>query len=258
VTETFLPPELLRLLLQIDEHWEKGGFPRDVQLGSRTAEDDQLLKPYELSDTVHRQLIHAVDHFHCLRSVIIEARIQHLAAPFTLMRAALENAAVAVWLLRPDDQAERLLRRLRLELANEADLDAAFNAIDYVPKRSSEERRRPVLERAEQLGLARSSLAGRPPGWATLIRDAGEAVRSGPGHCERMWRVCSGFAHGRQWANDVTFERHAANGLPERDGVPVRVTSPTHTVIRVATTAYEMLSAAYALHDRHRLHWKTS
>lgn len=57
---------------------------------------------------------HAVDHLHCLRALIADTRLLNMYAPYTLVRAALENASAAVWLLSPARRTERITRRLRL------------------------------------------------------------------------------------------------------------------------------------------------
>lgn len=87
----------------------------DPELGSSLAVDDAALNPFQLSHAVVSALSTAVDHMHALRSLIADAHVVYPCATFTLLRAALENAATAVWLLTPPDHRDqRVLRRLRL------------------------------------------------------------------------------------------------------------------------------------------------
>jgi hypothetical protein len=58
--------------------------------------------------------LHAMDHLHCLRALIADGQLLNMYTPYPLVRAALENASTAVWLLAPASRTERIIRRLRL------------------------------------------------------------------------------------------------------------------------------------------------
>ena len=66
--------------------------------------DDDRLNPYHISHASWSSLSHAVDHLHCLRAVLRDAAIVPMYAPYTLVRAAFENACAAVWLLQPPSE----------------------------------------------------------------------------------------------------------------------------------------------------------
>ncbi|MFF0372600.1 hypothetical protein [Micromonospora sp. NPDC005087] len=66
-----------------------------------------------MSHAAWHSLSHAVDHLNCLRTLLKDAHMMHMYAPYPIPRGV-ENACAAVWLLAPDDRAERILRRLRL------------------------------------------------------------------------------------------------------------------------------------------------
>lgn len=57
-------------------------------------------------------------------------------APFTLLRAAVENSATAVWLLAPYSRQVRVLRRLRLEWKSFDDQQSAETLIAGQPSTS--------------------------------------------------------------------------------------------------------------------------
>ncbi|MEV6204776.1 hypothetical protein AB0M64_33110 [Streptomyces sp. NPDC051771] len=96
-----------------------------VQPRSPLASDDKQTDPYQLSHSAHLALVVAVDHLQALVTLVkghgsgrVRELTIHTHAPFTLLRAALENAARAVWLLGPSRRSERVWRRLVMQLAD--------------------------------------------------------------------------------------------------------------------------------------------
>ena len=63
-------------------------------VGSSLRKDDEVTDPYQLSHAVIGALVGAVDHLDAVRAFVQDAGILHARAPFTLLRAALENAGV--------------------------------------------------------------------------------------------------------------------------------------------------------------------
>ena len=59
-----------------------------------------------------------MDHLNCLHALLKDAQVIHMFAPYSLVRAALENASAAVWMLHPSGRATRICRRLRLAVTN--------------------------------------------------------------------------------------------------------------------------------------------
>jgi hypothetical protein len=95
--------------------------PPSPEAGSSLAGDDKATDPSRLSHAVIALLISAVDHFETLRLVVEEQHALPARGGFTLLRVALENAAVAVWLLAPGLRDERVFRLLRWEWADAVD-----------------------------------------------------------------------------------------------------------------------------------------
>jgi hypothetical protein len=128
--------------------------------------------PYEISHAVHGALVGAVDNLDALRALVADAHVVHARAPFTLLRAALENSATAVWLLGRSSREDRLLRRLRLQWSDSLDGE-------NVAKRTGQE---PSLPRSGW--KSKLETVARASGMA----DSGRRSRVRPGH------VCEGHS----------------------------------------------------------------
>ncbi|MEU2988752.1 hypothetical protein ABZ647_30630 [Micromonospora aurantiaca] len=112
---------------------------------STLSRDNKEMHPYQLSQAAWHALSHAVDHLHCLRTVLKDAHVMHMYAPYSLARAALENASAAVWLLAPEDRAERVRRRLRFAALDIKGGEAVRELL------GAPEGRKPAEARIEQL-----------------------------------------------------------------------------------------------------------
>jgi hypothetical protein len=97
----------------------------DPEPGSALASDSSLSPHHNVSHAAWSSFVQAVDHLHALQALIIEAHMLHTYAPFGLLRAGLDNAALSVWLLAPVDQKERLKRRLHLAYEDVRQSEAA-------------------------------------------------------------------------------------------------------------------------------------
>lgn len=124
--------DLQKLVEQLDrcvDPWcaqtQQPSLTSAVQPGSAMAGDDTATDPFRVSTVAWHSITAAVDHIRCFRDSLITNRtpasIETLVrthSQYTLLRAALENASLAVWLLAADDRAERITRRLRVEAAS--------------------------------------------------------------------------------------------------------------------------------------------
>lgn len=135
--------ELVRGLAAVDS-WvnriDPGANRQSAVPGSPLRADDDRTHPYELSHGAWHSLSHAVDHLHCLRSLVRDARVIHMYAPYSLIRAALENACAAVWMLSPSNRSERVTRRLRLAAVDIRNGEQAKELMGTVGPRSLEDR----------------------------------------------------------------------------------------------------------------------
>lgn len=197
--------------------------PTPPKAGSSLLKDDQAAQPYLVSQAVSAQLVSAADHWDALRVLLQEARVVHARAPFTLLRAAIENSAAAVWLLAPASRDRRILRRLRLEWKNFLDQE---NAEELVTGQSQTTRagRKAELQRiARARGLSDdmvSQVASAPVSFRTIVRAAAtDAPRCGLTDVQALycWMAASGIAHAQRWAvmNSSALERATVPGAPE-------------------------------------------
>lgn len=186
--------ERLTSLARLIDGWlaRTTSIPADVQPGSELGDDDLATDYLHLSHMVMTSLIHAVDHLHALRTLLVDVRVLHTSADFTLIRSGLENAATAVWLLAPQDPQERRLRRLRLALADAKDAVEVFDMVKQ-PTRSLVERRADIVRIAARSGIVETALGTRQPGFEAIVRAASQHVGDGDLH-QLVWKGCSGLA----------------------------------------------------------------
>jgi hypothetical protein len=196
---------LSRLFPRID-HWRQRmeSAPTPPEAGSSLLKDDQATHPYLLSQAVSAQLVSAADHWDALRALVQDAQVVHARAPFTLLRAAIENSATAVWLLVPASRDVRVLRRLRLEWKNFVDQENAERLVAGEPWTS----RAGMKAELQRIALARSltedmvsQVASNPVAFSAIVRTAAtEAPRCGLTDIQALycWMAASGIAHAQR------------------------------------------------------------
>jgi hypothetical protein len=176
--------------------------------GSALAYDDRRASPYQVSHAVRVAMLAAMDHLACLRDSLFhwtaadhaEAMI-HTHGQAALVRGALENASRAVWMLEPSDPDERLLRRLRLEWA-ESEAQASVRELNGEAVESKDDRLRKLTDRLppmttdpDQIKSKQKAIKAKPD-YTTIVRLAGQQVRSGSKKQLGVWKLCSALAHG--------------------------------------------------------------
>ena len=100
----------------------------DVDEGSTLFVDDIALDPLGASALSVAEISASAAHLGSLR-LLRAASDPSGASVFVLLRAALESAATAIWLLEPDDRDERLRRVLRRRWAESNETDAMSRAL---------------------------------------------------------------------------------------------------------------------------------
>lgn len=231
----------------IDRMMERVGtedeFP--VSPGSSLAGDDNASNPYQVSHCIRMCLTAGVDHLHAQKSLIVDQRIIHVAAPFSLSRGALENFTAAFWVLHPNSRDERITRSLRWHAKNFLDQDKAVEGLSlpgHTPLASKIAKIQAVADR-------RGIVANIDKGYFStpVVKYANEHAEDTLGVL-LMWQLCSGFAHGRPWAY------LGASGLEERATADptisnIKMTANTGTVLLPALSALRLLQRVLKLYE---------
>jgi len=223
--------------------------------GSALATDSAKSAMYDVGHAAWSGIAIAIDHLHALRSLIVDARLVHSHAPFSLIRGAIDNAAVSVWLLTPTDQDERLFRRLHLayeDVRQGAEAGALLGPRAPQPPRSAKVRLREITDLAKALGVNPDGAVGaRWAGYESIVQlAAAEVEHLDAGTAAFVWRACSAFGHGRQWAALSLLHRESQ---PRSEGiVDMRLTSSVEQVATLAGTAVMLNLRAVQLYNERR------
>ncbi|CAN5755715.1 hypothetical protein BH24ACT15_BH24ACT15_31430 [soil metagenome] len=171
-----------------------------VPPGSDLAEDDRASSPYQLSHAVKQCLNVAVDHLHTVKTVVVDVGYLHTFSPFSLARGALESAAAGYWMLTPDNCQDRVLRALRVQSQNARD---QHKVVELNQPRSLDEHLARIAGPAVRMGLDPAT-AGEHFSVTEVVTEVGERTNMS---IRFEWQMCSGFAHGRQWATFGALDR---------------------------------------------------
>lgn len=242
--------ELLRLLGAVDG-WltriDPGSQRPYPAPGSPLRADDERTHPYETSHGAWHALSHAVDHLHCLRSVLRDARMIHMYAPYSLVRAALENASAAVWMLHPASRTERVIRRLRLAAVDIRNGEQAKVLVGTVGPRSEQERLDQVRQLATRAGAGPAE-AARKVGYWEIVNDATEALAPNSKAVSFAWKLCSGIAHGDFWTTISAAEKVELPDAPPGMG-SFQLSANLKNLTYVTTYATHMTALGWHLYD---------
>jgi len=153
--------------------------------------------------------VSAVDHLRAVRTLTTCGQPIDAHSPHTLIRSAVENAAAVCWLLAPTSRPQRRTRALRVawtdafESGKVQDLSGVLPA---PPGRPADARKDEIRRLAQSLGLDTGEVCRRIR-YGDVVRDAAAAVDLPADAVEVMWRLLSGFAHGRRWASLALLDR---------------------------------------------------
>lgn len=192
---------------------------------------------------------HSVEHLHAVRALIVDAGVVHPATPFTIARAAIENASVAVWLLAPVSRAERVMRRLRWTWVDAKDgnrFGEEINSPTDLPT---------IRQRLNRIGAAitgDTSYTHNSGITTTAIIGAADAEVDET-HVLAAWRVCAGFSHGRMWTTLSVLDRTTVPSADDPDVLHASVTSSLHTLWWAVSTAWRIFTCADDLYQSRRV-----
>jgi hypothetical protein len=230
---------------------ETGTGTPAVQPGSDLAADAALSPKWQVAHAAWGCWVSAVDNLSALQR-LVESAIQPYA-PYSLLRVAIENAATTVWLLQPDASTDRVARRLQLvwdECKDVESLEAISEKL-FEGKPGAKARRDEVRGLAQTTGIPLEQIAGRLS-WASVVQKAEAATPLTT--IELMWRLCSGFAHARDWARWSWLDL-AHVGEKDGDIVTTKTTTSIDRIMMMALGAHELLKSGRQLYDKRRLTW---
>jgi hypothetical protein len=181
-----------------------------------------------------------------------EIAIIHPTSDYTLIRGALENLATAFWILHPSDGCDRIERVLRWHAENYFDGDqatAALGLTNYLPLQDHYDKIAAVGVHAACKRKRKGITDGYTSTDVLKYVNANTSIEPRP---HLMWQVCSGFAHGRQWAS---FAMNAAAITPtaQKSVKSVRFTSDFKRLLVCGSPAFELMNEVIRLfNDRAR------
>lgn len=191
---------------------------------------------------------------------ILETNSVPMTALYPLLRAAIENAALAIYLLAPADRDTRLMHSYQV-----ADDDAKWRSVFATEIGSQDASATRTSASAEILRLAKSrpslgppdSIKLRAPSYSRMVALADAAITADPAvlGASRMsllawWQLMSGMSHGKQWALIMALERSEAIVDADDESAHVKMTSSTIVVALGLQRATETLETALRLYGR--------
>ncbi|MCX5215804.1 hypothetical protein OG689_42390 [Kitasatospora sp. NBC_00240] len=222
---------------------------------SALAGDDAKSTPFQLSHGARLALVVAVDHLQALRSSLIRERpgnrIEvpiHTHAQFTLIRAALENAARAVWLLGPTTRLDRVKRRLALQYADYLNGEKWSPLLGQSANPAAAGRRQQIDALLIAAGVPEAEVrrTRQGPTYKDIVRSAGELTPLGADRVHLFWSVCSSLAHGDLSGTLMTLDREITN----TDGgiALAQLNGSVQAMSAMAKTALEMAGRGFDLY----------
>src|SRR5205823_924828 len=177
----------------------------------------------------------AVDHLHAMRMTLTGVAPDHISlhahAPFTLLRAALENTCTALWIAGAPSRAERILRRLRLEAKSLKHYEQMLKSrgIDCAADVAARRNRLQQVANTSSISAAALNAHLQP---TEILKTVGRQLCDEPADQTliwQLWSLCSAFAHGDWWVMPLLDNEILG---PVSPGVSrVRQTAPTELVL---------------------------
>lgn len=172
--------------------------------------DNLASAPMQLEHFVSYCLLQAVDLGRAMRSMLRgdDGSLQvPIMAFYPLVRAQIESASMAIWVMVPRDRRSRILRRLQAahdELIHERALTKSglkgrsqSEANDLLRKEALRQKRHKGYLRAIATanGIAPEDYENALPPWEAIVREAGESIDLHNDALVVVWRLASGFTH---------------------------------------------------------------
>ena len=243
--------ELLRVLSETDRWAARidpaADRPRPAP-GSPLCGDDTRAHPYEPSHATWHSLSHAVDHLSCLRALLRDAQVIHMYAPYSLVRAGLENACAAVWMLQPPGRHDRLARRLRFAITDVRNGEQVKQLTGQPGPHSEQERMDEVRAIAKRAGIDEAAVR-RGATYTEIVKTVGDACGPAASMIYLSWKLCSGIAHGDFWTTWSAAQRVELPGAPDGFGT-FKIEANVKMLMYVTKFAANLTRQGWQLYDQ--------
>lgn len=219
--------------------------------GSSLAADDQLLHPLRTSHMIGHCLSMAEDQLRALRKLLTDYSGEYsfsfpMAAHNSNIRSSLECSSLAIWLLGPNEQEERLRRSLRsrqYELNHEKALYQTLTSDDIndppaTRKKHARDRQRLMKahqgqkqllqQAANQAGIELDTLEAFP-GFREIVGEASSTLGLPASHGSGLWQAVSGLSHPSALRQINMADREIVGG--EGESLNVLFTASTTSVL---------------------------
>lgn len=244
--EAYVQRELVRMFDDIDhtqatlDNADSRHF--DVHPRSPLAADNRKTDPFQVSHEAAHLTVNAVGHLHAIGCLIRESKALHNGPPFALARASIESSASVVWMLSPANRSTRIKRRLSLALQDAYDADKAAREIGNQNTTLNAR-----LDRLTEIVRTATGDREIPRLWTTTVVKEAEAAAGVGFRPMLVWRVGSGFSHGRLWT-DISMLDREEFPTDEAGVVRARLSNNLTRVWWACRAAHEMLLAASRLY----------
>lgn len=204
---------LLSLLERFHDLYTRLDYKSPTQK-SQLAADDRATGWLQTSHQVRSYLNMAADNVRALLAMlIVDEKLQiPLHAHYPVIRAALEGAAQAKWVLLPDDHAERVRRSLAARVTDEHQDRKLFDeqcaaillydptAVDQIALGKEQEARKAAaamieIQRcAHSASIDKGTVLSGAPGMVTILRRVAVAGDVPGEYASSVWKVLSGLS----------------------------------------------------------------
>ena len=247
----FVAKKWTEIAPRIDKMAQRIADPNDfaVRFGSSLFEDDKASSPYCVSQAVRLCLVAGVDHLHTTKMVLIDFQTLPLAAPFSLVRGALENFGAAFWVLHPANRNTRIERTLRWQARNNKDGHEALEPRGLSDVIMLEARMAMLDAIATRRGIPTANVRTGYTGTAVMKYAETHSPKSKP---LLPWRLCSGYAHGRPWVYIGMSDREQFETTADPDVFKVELTTNPGLVLHPTLSAYRLMVDVVRLIEQRR------
>ncbi|GAA1866196.1 hypothetical protein GCM10009715_11760 [Paeniglutamicibacter psychrophenolicus] len=220
---------------------------------SRFADDNALNRHFPVNQLAYEQLMVAFGSLQSLEQMIVNEKgatiqiVAHPYGPYALVRNAIDAAAQALWLIEPENSKLRIRRRIEAQL-KDIHLSKQFKTEIDEPSKKTERWIKGYTERmkevAEESGLDTSSFKDwKQPTMTMMLGKLQHWDQIASLTWLAAWQLCSGHAHGKQWATFTSHELTEVPGTADEVGATFHVTLSYKSLAGVILSTQKLIQA---------------